>query len=60
MYFLIFMSNRWMVEETESIRESLRKAQRFADEGYIVAFCDDLETFADGIRISVDDIEIVN
>jgi len=52
----ILMSSGWHCKEVESISFAAGDAQEFVSSGETVAFQDDIEYFAEQMKISVDEI----
>jgi hypothetical protein len=53
------MSSGWYSKQYETLRDAIYDAQDHIDNGNTVAFGDDIEYFAEQLKISVDSIKEV-
>ena len=59
MYMFILMSSGWYCKEYEDIHQAAYDATDHVNNGDTVAFGDDIDYFAEQMKISVDDITIM-
>lgn len=59
-YMFILMSSGWYCKEYESMRDAVDDATDHITNGETVAFQDDIEYFAEQMKISQDDITKVD
>jgi len=59
MYMLVLMSSVWYAKKFNDIESASSDAQDHIDNGDIVAFCEDIDYFADKMNIIASNIQIV-
>ena len=57
-YILIKMSEKWHALRAESILEAEAVITAHIEQGTIVMICDDLESFCDEMKMSLQDIDV--
>lgn len=59
-YLMVLMSSGWYAKEIEHPRYHTDETTEHIDNGDTVAFCDDLEYFAENMKIDVSSIKRVD
>jgi hypothetical protein len=59
-FMFILMSSGWHCKEYDCLRDAVMDAECHIENGDTVAFQDDIEYFAEQLKISVNDIKMVD
>ena len=57
---LIKMSSKWFCKEVTSLFQENSNVEQHCENGEMVIFVDDLETFTSEMDVEIDDIEMVD